>query len=772
MILAPSREVTARSLVRPAALLVACASLMWLVLRLAVRGALPTWAVAVLAPAAALGLVASVFHAGVALGPLALDERGEPRPLVRRHGFWVVALGIVTALPLLGAFSLVDPWETHYAEVAREMVARHDFVSPWWAHDGWFMSKPVLVFWIEGLSMMVLGVRVGPDQVLAGAASAVARPEWAVRLPAFVLAVVGAYVLYNGVSRTCGRRAGALGAVVLLTMPGYALLSHQAITDMPLVASVAASVGFLLRALDTRDEAQVARWSVRIGARALTLHAGHAMALALLVLVVPQLVILLSSHVYSDAAGVHPGLDRVFSGSPLACTLPGQPACARLALAHPRLQPIVQVAVWAPVLLWLVVRVAGETRASRLFAIAAWTAAAVGAMAKGPAALVVPAAAAVTALAARRSLRPLLRIEILTGLAVVVVLVAPWYLAVYARHGRVFIDELVMRHMLGRTLDHLHDTNGADDVGIAYFVKQLGFAMFPWSGIALVAAVGGAAHDDGSRRAHARALLHGATLFAFALVSVMGTKFHHYGLVVLPGAAMLAGTWLDERLTESRKGGRARAAASAAAFALAALVVLLVARDLALAPSDGHTPGGAARFVHLMTYRYDRRWPGTEAFALPIGVLALAAAASGLALASRAWRARAAMVFAGSAVLLSMLLLDGYLVRAAPDGGQRGVMEAYYRARGSASTPLVAYQLNWKGENFYTGNHLAIFVSSGAPLRTYLDARKRSGDATVYFVTERGRVSVLRSELGAVRSFAEMTDASISYEFSLVRAEL
>ena len=94
-----------------------------------------------------------------------------------------------------------------------------------------------------------------------------ARPEWAVRMPAFVLAAVGAYILYNGVSRTCGRRAGFIGGVVLLTMPGYALLSHQALTDMPLVASVAASLGFLLRALETRDEAQVSRWTVRLGGR-------------------------------------------------------------------------------------------------------------------------------------------------------------------------------------------------------------------------------------------------------------------------------------------------------------------------------------------------------------------------------------------------------------------------------------------------------------------------------------------------------------------------
>jgi hypothetical protein len=217
--------------------------------------------------------------------------------------------------------------------------------------------------------------------------------------------------------------------------------------------------------------------------------------------------------------------------------------------------------------------------------------------------------------------------------------------------------------------------------------------------------------------------------------------------------------------------GATRRAASVLGFAAAALVVLLVARDL-LASSDGHAPSGIARFMHLMTYRYDRRWPGSEALAPAIGVVAFVAAATCVALASRRWRGRATLAFGACAALSTTLLLDGLLVRASSDGGQRGVYEAYYRSRGTAGTPLVAYQLNWKGENFYTGNNVAIFIASGAPLRSYLDARRRSGESTVYFVTERGRVTGLRSELGAVRSFAEMTDRATSYEFSLVRAEL
>lgn len=779
-IVAPPREVHGRALLKPALHLAGAGITMLLVLRLAARGVLPTWAVALLAPATAIALVVAVFRAGVALGPLATDEHGAVRPLLRRHGFWIVALATCTALPMLGAFSLVDPWETHYAEVAREMIERRDFVSPWWANEGWFMSKPVLVFWLEAASMVLLGVHTGPDEILAGAAGAAARPEWAVRMPAFVLAALGAYVLYNGVARTSSRRAGFIGGVVLLTMPGYALLSHQALTDMPLVASVAASIGFLLRALETREEAQVGRWSIRMGSRSLTFHAGHLVALVLLVLVVPQLVAIVSGHVHLDAAGLRIGADHLVAGSPHACTLPGQPACARIPVAHGNISPIVQVAIWTLLLLWLVVQVASETRAARLFAIAAWTAAALGAMAKGPAALVVPAAAVVLALVARRSLRPLLRLDILAGLATVVLLVAPWYLAVYARHGRVFIDELVMRHMLGRTLDHLHDTNGADDVGLVYFVKQLGYATFPWSGVALAAAFGTSISDDGSRRSRARTLLYGATIFAFGLVSSMGTKFHHYGLVVLPAAAMLTGMWLDERVSEAAASrGASRRAASAMLFVFAALVTLLVARDLAFAPSDGHGASGTARFIHLMSYRYDRRWPSTESFAPVIAVMALVAAPASIALAARRWRARGAVALVMGAALFSALVLDVYLVRAAPDGGQRGVLEAYYRSRaaehvspGAKAAPIVAYQLNWKGENFYTGNNIAIFISSGAPMRTYLDARKKRGEGVVYFVTERGRVNGLRAELGAVRTFAEVTDRSVSHEFSVVRAEL
>ena len=92
-----------------------------------------------------LALVVAVHRLGAALG--------GPRRLLARRGFWVVAGATLLYLPLLGSTSLIDPWESHYGEVAREMIARDDWISPWWAQERWFWSKPVLDLWLEALSM-------------------------------------------------------------------------------------------------------------------------------------------------------------------------------------------------------------------------------------------------------------------------------------------------------------------------------------------------------------------------------------------------------------------------------------------------------------------------------------------------------------------------------------------------------------------------------------------------------------------------------------------
>lgn len=754
---------SARKITVPAAAAFVVSVLGFTVLmRLGVRGALGARLTGAALTLSFLFVVGSLLTVARSIGVV------DDVPLRRREGFWVLAVATLVMLPSLGSFGLIDPWETHYAEVAREMIERRDYVSPWWANEGWFMSKPVLLFWLEALSMLAFGVRTGPDRVLEAASA----PEWAVRFPSFILALVTIALMYATVSRIAGRRAGLVTGLLFSTVPGFVLLSHQAITDMPLLAGITASIALTARALDTPSDERVEDHSFPIGSRSITLHAGHLMAAMVALVVVPQLCLLLSQIHVSLATGVT--VEPLVAGSPHACSLPSQPPCHVEPLAHPKLTPLLEVALFAPLLIVLLLEIAGERRRARLFAIGAWLAASIAAMAKGPAGLAVPAGAVVVHLTcfrglSRQALRDLSRLELWRGPLVPIVTIAPWYFAIYARHGRAFLDVLVMRNMLGRTLGHLHDTNAGEDTGIVYFVRQLGYATFPWSGLVLIATVAALTRGATGRRALPRSLFGAAALVSFTLVSSMQTKFHHYGLIVLPFAVGLAGMWLDEAyaiLTELP--WRRRRLETALAVSLGLVVSALVAADVYRTPQ---------RFITLLTYRYDRVWPRATGFSwwsLVVG--GLAASVAGLLLArTRTIRKASILTAAASAFAFSVALVTTYLPPCAQDGGQRELLLAYYRdrdARGLTS-PLVAYQLNWKGENFYTGNHVAIFIASGAPFRAYLDSARRAppDHDTVYVVTERGRLSSLRRELGGAWTVTELSSTATSFEFALVRAD-
>ena len=66
----------------------------------------------------------------------------------------------------LGSLPLVGPDEPRYAQVAREMLARRDFITPTLGGLPWF-EKPPLLYWMMMLAYRVLGVseyaaRIGP----------------------------------------------------------------------------------------------------------------------------------------------------------------------------------------------------------------------------------------------------------------------------------------------------------------------------------------------------------------------------------------------------------------------------------------------------------------------------------------------------------------------------------------------------------------------------------------------------------------------------------
>jgi hypothetical protein len=111
------------------------------------------------------------------------------------------------------------------------------------------------------------------------------------------------------------------------------------------------------------------------------------------------------------------------------------------------------------------------------------------------------------------------------------------------------------------------------------------------------------------------------------------------------------------------------------------------------------------------------------------------------------------------------------MVYVAPHWGQHDILAAYYADRSGPQEPFVAYQMNWKGENFYTGNKVPAFVSSGAPFASWLKKQRESGVRAVYVVTEHGRVGGLKNEIKG-QSYKEVTTPTLNNKFVLVRAEL
>jgi 4-amino-4-deoxy-L-arabinose transferase-like glycosyltransferase len=867
------------------------------------------WAAPLLVTATFLGLVVTIFDVGRALGPWRTDELGLERPIWQRHGFWVIAVGAILYFPTLGLHSLWDPWETHYGEVAREILARDDWVSLWWAQDGWFWSKPILNFWIQAIAMASLGTHFRSDQMLVTDAGPLAHPEWVVRTPNVLMTLVAMYLLYKGVAKVFGRRAGLLGAVVLATMPDWFFLAHQTMTDMPFVAAMTAAMGLLLFGLNTEEEKLARVWEVEAFGVKWRLSLWHLVFGAVLLCAVPQILYLLSRNlelvVFGDGPhGFRIHWDEFKSGSAINCGLPGNESCVTHSPASvpksvgatpdglwPSLQryfggfePSLQAVGWGVVLggtLWLNW---GERRVRRLVYIAAWLCAAIATMAKGPAGFGLPIICAFAYVATKKRWGELLRLEMMSGILIILGVAIPWYVAMYVRHGSPFTDRLIFHDMFNRAFSHVHDTNEGDDTGLRFYIWQLGYALFPWTGLAPLGLLWGFRKSDSAQKTKmatgdASVMLVMWFLFAFALFTFMGTKFHHYIFPAVPPIAMLLGVVLDDVLGErplvqrgllpaylgglgvaaaiatwgaSRlwtgsitgtpdkepssfvttwiyapnaweaavlvgagiavaasavwwcrdrlapeaarlvvdpgkspyRGGAATAAEDAedvrargheavmvaGSAIVAALVCVLVGRDLAIKP-DGSDQPGAIRLLHLFTYNYRRPWPETVDFKAILAGFTIVAAIAAAALAVERIRRHAVIAFCAFAFVWALWGVDVYMKVMSPHWGQHEVIEAYYRDRKGPEEILVAYQMNWKGENFYTGNHVPAFVSSGATFQNWLKTQREKGVKVMYFVTEHGRTGGLRSEVGA-KSYRELTDKALNNKFVLVRAEL
>ena len=120
-------------------------------------------------------------------------------------------------------------------------------------------------------------------------------------------------------------------------------------------------------------------------------------------------------------------------------------------------------------------------------------------------------------------------------------------------------------------------------------------------------------------------------------------------------------------------------------------------------------------------------------------------------------RARILLWLVGAvAVVWTGFILDKVLVELSPHWAQKHVIAAYYDQRKGPEEPLIAWQLYWRGENFYTRNEIydhnkpqtekTIFLGDRnvEKMQTYF---KTHGGRRVFFIVERVRFEALRNLL-------------------------
>jgi len=127
---------------------------------------------------------------------------------------------------LLGRLPLIDPDESRYAEIPREMLELGDFITPHLNYVKYF-EKPPLHYWLNALSFSVFG-----------------QNEFAARFAGTLCGLLGVLLTYHLGRKLFGRRQGLLAALILGTATGYLVQARINFTDMTLTFCLTACLGF------------------------------------------------------------------------------------------------------------------------------------------------------------------------------------------------------------------------------------------------------------------------------------------------------------------------------------------------------------------------------------------------------------------------------------------------------------------------------------------------------------------------------------------------
>ena len=642
----------------------------------------------------------------------------------------VVLVALAVLAPGIWRYSLVDPWETHYGEVARMMLQDHDWVHMDWPggmhpadHEG-FRSKPVLSFWLMAASMKVLGV--AKDGGYSGEMVDSVMTMVAIRLPFVLMAVMGLTLMWWMLARLVSRRMAWLGLLVVGSTPMFALIARQAIPDMPLLACLIGSLAMFTMATESGDRPVGVAFTLRFGRRRVHVNQLHLFLLLVGGFLLVQCVYYVFYFIASPRLAVRQfpnpvlffpllmallfgGLSRVgwmivrfpavIIGSAIAFfaartkyTLESFDDWETYAPDRALIRAIAFPIVWAFGGTWAATsRIADHlldmapiTTMRQIYLLWCYAFLGVSILAKGPPAVAVFGLVAVFHVVLLNRWRDLYtgRFEIKRGLLLITVVFLPWHIGMYLKEGVRFVDEYLFTHILNRAavgVDNSPGTFASLPSNSGGYAGVIGHGMMLWAALlpaALAAALLRARTD--TREGRVRFMVTLWAVCGTAFFFLVQTKFNHYILPVIPALGLLVAFLLDDILA-----GRDRLHPIYAALGIG--IVLLFTRDLMWEPD---------RWIEMFVFRYDRPWPSMEPYAIDPsdGFLALGLiSAAAIALVALPWRRLGVAALGVAGLAICIWSLQAYMPEAGRHWGMREAMRSYYEQRAIYGEKIVYY---------------------------------------------------------------------------------
>lgn len=748
-------------------------------------------------------LTEAIFGKELINAPMLSKVRAWPAEF--RAALASVLLASAVLLPYLGAVGLWDPWETHYGEVAREMVQRNDYVHPYW-ENAWFFSKPAFTMWMQALGLqasdagpmlaLVLGAVLAglgfalyggkvkgasatkefwgalamtfgafflvlffwskavtlPWRFSTAAAGPDAMPEfteWGFRLPFAGFSILAIGLLAYAMTIAVSARAAMATAVVLVTMPLYFLLSRQAVTDTPIVSATISGIACAMVGLFDKQSKYRSEWWYG----SYVFFAIATLAKGLLGFGVPMVVFILYvmfREMTWKSIAAH------FTWAAKYLAVPGGAGLGAAAVAGGLAYSL--GAKWNTTFMAVPVidnvsKISAPAWLGIMWgSLAFWTVTTILLGQNKAATQVKPPPVIAMAYDMRLG----------TGILLFLAVCLPWYYEMFTfwrvdDESKIFWFRFIIHDHFARLGSGVHTTTPGGD--FTYFILQGGYAMFPW-----VVIIPGAIATAARLKIRGPLTADGVGLIAvlwfavsWALIGSSATKFHHYVFPMLPPMAILMGIFLDKLWEEGID-------AHGMVLLFGVPLFILVGKDLAATPKN---------FTDLFVYNYDRPYPAflTERPVLGSNnikqLMGMGMALAGLVIGLFAMlRSRAMMFTAGLASVLCFALWFNWShwVDLSHHWTQRDQFWRYYTQR-RPDEPIAAFLMNWRGETFYSRNTVKqIKDNPQVGMKNYADQPGRE-----WSLVEHNRLPILKQAVGDKN--VTLVDKDLNNKFVLVVIE-